>query len=571
MTHKKYLMISGAAVLAFGFLSCGDLLNLTPIDYYSGNSYWKNEAHVQSYVHTLHYDMRSVSGTHMLSFGELRGGGLRIDGYTVDLSSGDHGDLILNNLDEDATGVSNYADYYGKIVNVNLFIQRVSEATYLSEERKAYYLGVGYGLRAFYYFDLYRAFGWVVLREDAQVIDGNFDPVSLRKPQSSPKEVMAFIKKDLKASLDNFDASGGTTFSKGNLVNNSKAYWTKAATEYLKGEVYLWNSKVTIGDNPAVPGDIDEAKTAFSNVVNNYGLRLLPKFSDIFSTKDNAEQIFCIRYKEGESTNWLHTYCYNMTTGQARLYAYTEDGVSINEDPLKMIQGTVMRNEHKTGIYESYDRTDQRRNATFLGAYSLKEGATDPKNPENLELCGVFTRKNIGHVSSATGLRVTDGDYIYYRLAGAYLALAEIANFKGDNAGVRDNLNEVRKRAYADKWDESLYGFTPGDFRTNELAILAEKDKEMVQEGQRWYDINRMTISKGGEHLVFLPESYVKGIKQVKVGGKLRYEPDLPAPAPILDKTKERHKVLWPINKSQLQNDDSLVQTPGYKKKKDMS
>ena len=90
----------------------------------------------------------------------------------------------------------------------------------------------------------------------------------------------------------------------------------------------------------------------------------------------------------------------------------------------------------------------------------------------------------------------------------------------------------------------------------------------MVQEGQRWYDINRMTISKGGEHLVFLPESYVKGIKQVKVGGKLRYEPDLPAPAPILDKTKESHKVLWPINKSQLQNDDSLVQTPGYKKDK---
>lgn len=564
MKLKKYSTVAGAAALALWLLSCGDSLNLTPIDYYSGNSYWKNEAHVQSYMHTLHFDMRNVSSTHMLSFGELRGGGLRIDGYSVDLSSTSSGDLILNNLTEDATGVSNYADYYGKIVNVNLFIQRVSEADYLNDKSKAYYLAVGYGLRAFYYFDLYRAFGWVVLREDAQVVDGNFDPVSLRKPQSTPKEVMDFIKKDLKASLDNFDASGVTTFGSGNLVNNSKAYWTKAATEYLKGEVYLWNSKVTIGDNQAAPGDIDEAKTAFTNVVNNYGLKLLPKFSDIFSTKDNAEQIFCIRYKDGEATNSLHSYCYNMTTGQARLYAYTENGVSIGSDPLKMILGTVMRYEHKTGIYESYDRTDQRRDATFLGAYSLKDGAEDPKVRDNLVLCGVFTCKNIGHVSGSTGLRVTDGDYIYYRLAGAYLALAEIANFKGDNAGVKSNIDAVRKRAYGDKWDETIYGYTPDDFKTNELAILAEKDKEMVQEGQRWYDINRMTISKGGEHIVFCPESYVKGIKQVKEGNKTTYEPDLSAPAPILDKATESHKVLWPINKGQLQNDDSLVQTPGY-------
>ena len=564
MKLKKYSMIACAAALSLSLLSCSDSLNLTPIDYYSGNSYWKNEAHVQSYMHTLHYDMRNVASAHMLTFGELRGGGLRIDGYTVDLSSSSEGDLFLNNLTEDATGVSNYADYYGKIVNVNLFIQRVTEADYLSEKSKAYYLGVGYGLRAFYYFDLYRAFGWVVLREDAQVIDGNFDPVSLRKAQSTPKEVMEFIKKDIKSSLDNFDASGVTTFSSGNLVNNSKAYWTKAATEYLKGEVYLWNAKVTIGDNQAAPADISEAKTAFTNVVNNYGLKLLPTFSDIFSTKDNAEQIFCIRYKEGEATNSLHSYCYNMTTGQARLYTYTEDGVSIESDPLQMITGTVMRYEHKTGIYESYDRKDQRRDATFLGAYSLKDGATDPTVRDNLVLSGVFTRKNIGHISSSTGLRVTDGDFIYYRLAGAYLALAEIANYNGDNSGVKSNIDAVRKRAYGDNWNEALYGYTPGDFRANELAILAEKDKEMVQEGQRWYDINRMTISKGGEHLVFCVESYVKGIKQVSKDGKNTYEPDLAAPAPVLDKATESHEVLWPINKSQLQNDDSLVQTPGY-------
>lgn len=556
----KYITLSAIAAVGMGAASCGDLLNLTPEDYYSGNTYWKDEAHVKSYVHTLHYDMRSVSSTHMLTFGELRGGGYRIDGQSVDGNATSAQDIVKNSLTQEKPGVSKYGDYYGKIVNVNLFIEKVQAADYLSDQQKAYYLGVGYGLRAFYYFDLYRAYGWVVLRKDAAVIGGNYDPVSLKEPQSSPKVVMDFIKADLKASLDNFDASGATSFGSGNLVNNSKAYWTKAATEYLKGEVYLWNAKVTIGDNPADPSDIDEAKTAFTNVTTDYGLSLLPKFSDIFSTKDNAEQIFCIRYKENEATNMLHEYCYNLTTGQAQNYAYTETGYEIWDDPLQMILGTVMRYEHKTGLYEAYDRTDQRRDATFLGAYQLKDGADDPEVFENLELCGVFTCKNIGHINETTGLRVTDGDFIYYRLAGAYLALAEIANFKGDAEGVRTNINEVRKRAYGENWDESVYGFTPGDFKTNELAVLAEKDKEMVQEGQRWYDVNRMTISKGGEHLVFCPEGSVRGIKIEKS----EIVPDYPSPTPILNKDTEAYKVLWPIDKTQLDNDDKLKQTPGY-------
>lgn len=565
MKLLRNITLFATMAVVMGSVSCSDLLDLTPIDYYSGNSFWRSEANVKSYMHTLHYDMRPVSETHMLTFGELRGGGYRIDGKSVDGNATNEQKTILNNLSWDTPGVSKYADYYGKIVNVNLFIHRVEDADYLSDTQKAYYLGVGYGLRAFYYFDLYRAFGWVVIREDAAVIEGNYDPVSLKKPQSSPKVVMDFIKADLKAYLDNFDASGATTFGSGNLVNNSKAYWTKAASEYLKGEVYLWNAKVTIGDNEANPADIDEAKTAFTNVTTKYGLTLLPKFSDIFSTKDNAEQIFCIRYKENEATNWLHEYCYNLTTGMAQYYAYTETGYEIWDDPLQMILGTVMRYEYKTGLYEAFDRADQRRDATFLGAYRLKDENADPTVFENLELCGVFTCKNIGHINETTGLRVTDGDFIYYRLAGAYLALAEIANFKGDAEGVRTNINEVRKRAYGEKWDESLYGFTPGDFKTNELAVLAEKDKEMVQEGQRWYDVNRMTISKGGEHLVFCPEGSVRGIKEEKDA----IVPDYPTLVPILDKNTEAYKVLWPIDQAQLQNDDSLVQTPGYKKPTD--
>ncbi|MCS2808001.1 hypothetical protein NXY17_00030 [Bacteroides fragilis] len=51
--------------------------------------------------------------------------------------------------------------------------------------------------------------------------------------------------------------------------------------------------------------------------------------------------------------------------------------------------------------------------------------------------------------------------------------------------------------------DETLYAYPEtADFTTNELAVHStEKDKEFIQEGQRWWDLRRMTLTKGGTPL----------------------------------------------------------------------
>ena len=74
---------------------------------------------------------------------------------------------------------------------------------------------------------------------------------------------------------------------------------------------------------------------------------------------------------------------------------------------------------------------------------------------------------------------------------------------EGDNASVEKYINLVRKRAYAKNWDENVYAYKAADFTQNELAILHEKDKEFVQEGQRWCDVLLLTLTKGGKHLFF--------------------------------------------------------------------
>src|SRR5690625_321644 len=521
-------------------VSCVDLLDLAPIDYYGSGSYWKNEAHADAYIDGIHKHLRDVAWQHTITFGELRGG-TYIDGISADGSSVFNGAIISQNFDEVNTGVSKFGDLFGRITNTNLLIQQLEMADFIPEAKKDYYLGIGHGLRAFYYFDLYRIYGGVPLRLGVEVIDGELDPVNLYLPRATPGEVMTQIKSDVAKSLDYF----GTETGFNPFGHGAKSYWNKAASETLAGLVYLWNAKVSTGDpgsadyHAAQPEDAVVAKQHFLNVLNDYDLSMQNRFADVFDgqNKGNSEIIFAVRFAEGEATNALGQYTYNIGTGLVNRNAYLEDG-SLFDDPLRVAgASSVQRYEYKKDLFLRFDKEDSRRDATFLGSYDKDENG-------ELVLRGTHVKKNIGIINS-NGLRVWSGDFVFYRLPLVYLSLAEIANFEGDNDRVEYYMNLVRARAYGDAWDEAEYGYVAGDFTQNELAILQEKDKEFVQEGQRWWDVRRMTLTKGGTPLVFTAEGSLDG-------------------EPILDEQSEWYKVLWPLDKALLDNDDALVQTPGY-------
>lgn len=268
---------------------------------------------------------------------------------------------------------------------------------------------------------------------------------------------------------------------------------------------------------------------------------MLDDFSQVFNAKNKAndEIIFAIRFLEGEATNSNGTFTYNVGTGSTK-NRYQANG-EVFGDALDIQNTGNQTYEYNKAVYQNFDNADTRKEATFIASYN-KDGKTG-----ELSLYGTHVRKNIGYVN-AQGARVYCGDYIFYRLPWVYLTLAEIANMEGDNAAVAKYINLVRKRAYGNAWDETLYAYPEtADFTTNELAILHEKDKEFIQEGQRWWDLRRMTLTKGGTPLVFCKEGSLLG------------------DAPILNKSTEAHKLLWPIEKTMLDKDPALEQTPGYK------
>ena len=515
--------------------SCADKLDLAPIDYYGSGSYWKTEAHVVGYMDGIHKHLRDAAFQHTFLWGEARGGSLIAAGSSSDGMGMLYGDIKLQNFDEAHTGVSNFGDIFGRLTNINLFIARVTDATYIDESKKGYYLGQAYGLRAFYYFDLYRTYGGVPLRLTADVVDGVIDPNLLYMGRATPQEVMAQIKKDLDKSMEYF---GDNNSFDPNNRGNKKGYWSKAATECLMGEVYLWISKVTTGNDVADENNLATAKKHLLNVLNNYGIIRMDNFADVFESKNNKgnqEVIFAIRYVEGEATNNNSLFTYAMATGSTK-DRYKKNGEKFL-DALNIGNSGSQQLEYKIELYNSFVDADTRKDATFIASYN-KDADTG-----ELSLFGTHVCKNIGY-ANAQGARVYCGDYIIYRLPWVWLTLAEIENMQGGD--VATYINKVRERAYGEKWDEKIYGYKNADFTTNELAILHEKDKEFVQEGQRWWDIRRMTLTKGGKHLVFCKEGNI---------GKDQ---------PVLDEATEAHKVLWPVDIKLLGNDPLIYQTPGY-------
>lgn len=563
--NKLYSLVTTAIVAAsMGLTSCSDWLDLSPVDYYGAGNFWKTEAQAIGNLSAQMSQLRGFNFQINIVYGEIRGGAYTKQAGGSDGASLNYQYLRDQNLSQTNYGVANFGGYWGLISSVNLFIYNVEQADYFSSvDTKNYCLGMAYGMRAYYYFLMYRAYGGVPLRLTPDVENGNYDTSTLYMARSKASETMAQIKSDIDKSLEYFGEQ--TTFDFNGDSRNAKYYWSKAATEMLAGEVYLWNSKVSVGDQPATKGDLTTAKTHFQNVVNNYGLSLQDSFADVFdvNNEQNSEIIFAFDCDETEVSNSIPVnYLYGTVTGYTIGSAYDNDG-NIWDNPIQ-VSPTQQRYQFTNAIWYQYDAEDTRRDVTFLPSWHDKEAT---------QLRGTFVCKNLGSILESTGYKCYNGDQPIYRLPLAYLSLAEIANMEGNNADVEKYVNLIRKRAYGDNWNQQTYGYTAGSFVENEVAILHEKDKEFVQEGQRWYDVCRMSVSPDcGEldHLVFHNEGHIafglnitENMKELSPNKWEEVAPEEIVVEPILS-TDLSYRVLWPLSTSDLSNDPSLEQTPGY-------
>ena len=306
LNMKKYIRtLMLGTFLGTGLMStssCSDILDVTPEDWFSAYSFWQTQSEFEGFVSAVSNQFRANYPANILFYaGELRAGGFELT--TID-GSGILNSSVIQNIYDETTNYqfSNFGGYYGFIANLNELIYRCDNTTVLSNDVKNGLLGIAYGWRAYAYFQMYRMYGGVVLRLTPDVVLGEYDPTQLYKGRATAEETLTQIKSDIQQSLDYFNSS--------TYVYNSGAadyYWSKAATEMLAGEVYLWSGKVSTGDHVAAAEDVATAATYFDNVINDYGYELQSDYFSVWTTPHNSESIYSICYSD-ENDGAYYTY-----------------------------------------------------------------------------------------------------------------------------------------------------------------------------------------------------------------------------------------------------------------------
>lgn len=592
---KKIVLPLAACGMMFSATSCSDELDLHPNGWYTYSSYWQTAEDFTVFIYAQMQMFRATyPGQIFFSAGELRAG--MTSTTTIDGSGNANPDVQQNLYTASSTQFSNFGDWWGFIANWNLLIDKAEKQDgILTDDQRDGLLAMAYGMRAYSYFQMYKMYGGLPLRLEPDVADGITESSKLFMARSTAEETLNQIKNDVKKSIE--------LFSKSSYRQNSKTYyyWNANASKMLAGQVYLWSGKVATADHAANPADVGTAKSYFEDVVNNGGYSLLPDYYTVWTTPGNKETIFSINYSSMDDkvftgsavpiTNFLWSRVTGAATGTywsimendgwgklkdgtANKFGYwynPETGTSAYSDLWNSLSYGVMRYMYRNAFYFQFDENDHRGDA-FYPCYWPNDDESgshlDNFDPYAHRIAGTMVIKYRPSALDGYQYLQNNNDMAVYRLADAYMALAECCNYEGDNTGVEKYINLVRARAYGENWDVDKYGYKAGTFAQNEVAILHENDKEFYMEGHRWWDLRRLTLVKNGaqtDHLVFHAEGNV-GYGLDVANNPWMVEADgnpCDVTSPVMP-TDWEYRLLWPLDERVLGSDTLLKQNPGY-------
>jgi hypothetical protein len=341
-------------------------------------------------------------------------------------------------------------------------------------------------LRAHYYFEMQRNFGYIPLITSS-------DGVLI--PQTNPDEVYAYIIEDLKYAINNLPS---TPFQ--NAPSDEFGRMTKWAAEGYIARVYLFYTGY-YGKNDAPGLTKQEVVNYLEDCILNSGHSLVPRYGSLwpwslrtdyhkdptltYAGEYNPEIIFTIRHST-ERPNQLHRYTgmrgnqnaedydpfypgWGMATITSKCFNSFAEGDTRRFASIIDIKGEGIPN----------DGSDQRE---FTGYVQKKyQTLTDPNNKAS----------SYPQALGGTNWQREPQDLVYLRYADILLMASEL-QLESNHSKAQSYLDMVRDRAFED---------TNHRIQATKESIFNERGFEFVFEGIRYFDVLRQGLTRAKEIL----------------------------------------------------------------------
>ncbi|MFA6084025.1 RagB/SusD family nutrient uptake outer membrane protein [Mucilaginibacter sp.] len=470
----------------------------------NADKFYQTEDQIQQAVNGAYSSMQDHVNSQYI-FAEMSS-----DNTTIQLNPSDRGQTDRAEAFEfwnlTATNV-NIADLYNQsynaLYNINFALSRIDGVTGISDKKKGQYKGELEFIRAYYYFNLVRYFGPVVLITEPLASSSDAFNTS-RSPEDA---VYAQIIKDLSDAAANLPA-------KSEYAATDAGRASKGSALGLLGKVYL-----TIKDYA-------KAESTLRQVLP-LGYSLVNKYADVFATnnKNNSESLFEVQYQGGNNLGEWSSFLYS--------FAPRNSEGAVTGFPTSRPQGWNIPTKN---IISEFEANDQRK------AVALREGYT---NSAGVYVAIPFVNK-YNHAHTIEGR--TDDNWPVLRYSDVLLMLAEAINEQSGPGNAYQYINQVRRRAGLG----DLAGLSQETFRT---AIRHERRVELAFENDRWFDLKRAFTNAQMVLILNAHGQAERAAPTVDRGG---------VPFTGNDYKFDGYEALYPMPDRQLFLDKNLTQNPGY-------
>ena len=387
MKFYKYIFL--ITVVSLGFTSCEDELDILPITEKSANSFFSNEAEIESAVAGVYAMLQrnGLYGLDLIGVGEISG-----EDSFEEIAANDGG--RFGQLDDFSTNPGNdlvgdiWKESYEGIQRANVVLNRITDIEFENPTLKTNRIGEMKFVRALLYFNLVRLYGDVPL-----VIEETVSPFDFFGQGRTPADqVYAQVEADLLDAIQDLPPE------------KSPARPAEGAARTLLADVQM------------TQGDFSGALANLEAVVNSGVYELMPTTAEIFgvANEGNAEIVFEVQFASGLNVD-------GRFEGSPAAAQFRPSGTTANAKG---------HNLPTQAFIDSYENGDTR-----LSDYVDVDSGANPF---------YFTTK---YEVSSTGPNDGGSDHLIMRFSDVVLKYAEMLNENGQTPEAITQLNRIRTRA----------------------------------------------------------------------------------------------------------------------------